>query len=38
LMKFQLHRRGSVARAVRNPPMHHVQRRTRPPTDDAVLP
>ena len=37
LLKFQLHRPTSVAPAVRDPSMCHVQLRTRPPTDDAVL-
>jgi len=38
LMKFELHGGVSVAPAIRDPPRRHVQLRTRPPTDDAVLP
>lgn len=37
LMKFELHRGVSVAPAVWTPPIDQIQRRTRPPTDDAVL-
>jgi hypothetical protein len=38
LVELQLHEDISVAPAVQVPPMDHGQLRTRPPTDDAVLP